>query len=411
MRPAGQRRLIFAWLYFTDGAPMGFLWWALPVHLASAGVPADQVASLLALLVLPWGLKLFWAPAIDLARSERFGTRHWIGCAQLAMAVSLAPLLVLDPLAQPTLLTLTLMAHGVAAATQDGAIDGLAIACIPPGERGAVNGWMQVGMLSARALFGGGAVVLIDQVGLPALVATLMVVLAGSALFVGRLPEDSLRPPSQGRAAPYLATLWDGLRRRSTWAGLVLALVAGAGFKSLTALSGPLLLERGASQVTISLFFSLGAVLCMAAGALLGGRLADGPNRTRAVALGEGLAALLVAGVAALVWHPPNGQVGWLLVLLCLLYLSIGVATSALYALFMDLTEPRAAVTQFCIFMAGINLCESWSTFSLGQLVADVGYGPGLLLMSAASLAALLALRWVRRSLPDDELPAHTGTR
>ena len=34
----GGRRLLFAALYFSEGAPIGFIWWALPTRLASGGM-------------------------------------------------------------------------------------------------------------------------------------------------------------------------------------------------------------------------------------------------------------------------------------------------------------------------------------------------------------------------------------
>lgn len=377
---------------------MGFLWWALPVQLAEAGVGAGDVARLLSLLVLPWGLKLFWAPLVDVARGPRFTTRHWILCAQLAMALTLLPLLWLDPVADLGWVTVTLMLHAVAASTQDGAIDGLAISSVPPAERGAVNGWMQVGMLSSRALFGGGALLVSQALGQGALVLALIVLLVGSALLLTRVRLDTRPPPDPAGPAARLGRLaraiGRGLRRSDTWAGLALVLVAGAGFKSLTALAGPLLVERGADRASLGIFFGVVAVVAMATGSLLGGRLADSWRRLPAVALGEGLAALLVLAVGLVVLRNPGpGALVILQVLLGLLYVAIGIATAALYALCMDLTEPSVAVTQFSLFMAGINLCEAWSTAVLGLAVEAWGYGPAICAMALPSLAVLVVLR------------------
>ena len=58
---ARGRRLLFCLLYFSEGAPMGFLWWALPVRLRESGMPGPDVAALLSLFVLPWAFKFLWA--------------------------------------------------------------------------------------------------------------------------------------------------------------------------------------------------------------------------------------------------------------------------------------------------------------------------------------------------------------
>lgn len=88
------RRLLFLGLYFVEGAPIGFLWWALPTVIREAGGDVAQIGGLLSLLVLPWGLKFLWAPLVDVLRGPRCGFRSWIVAAQLAMTLSLLPLLV-----------------------------------------------------------------------------------------------------------------------------------------------------------------------------------------------------------------------------------------------------------------------------------------------------------------------------
>ena len=39
----GRRRLLFASLYFSEGAPIGYLWWALPTKLRAAGADIEQI--------------------------------------------------------------------------------------------------------------------------------------------------------------------------------------------------------------------------------------------------------------------------------------------------------------------------------------------------------------------------------
>jgi MFS transporter, PAT family, beta-lactamase induction signal transducer AmpG len=397
------RRLLFFLLYFSEGAPMGFIWWAMPVRLRTAGVAPDVIASLLATLVLPWALKFLWAPAIDAFRSRRFTVRGWILAAQAVMCLTLLPLLVLDPVSQLGWIRVALLAHACAAATQDAGIDSLAIARVPASERGAVNGYMQVGMLSARALFGGGALLLASRVSGNVLVLALMGAIASSAavLLLGVSPSSLAvkEGPIADRLAETRAALRAMVSAPVTWLGFAFAATAGAGFKSMTALAGTFLVDQGASEQAVGRFFLLPAVACMAAGAWLGGRAADRLPRTRVVAVAELGAALAVATVGAASgwwWHLP---VGSLFVLMAILYFTIGVATSASYALFMDLTDPRLAATQFCVFMAGINLCEAWSTRTLGALIAPLGYGRAIALMALPSVVALALLPALARRL------------
>ena len=97
-RPAGQRSVwIFALLYFSEGAPIGFLWWAMPTLLRAEGVAVERITMLTALLVLPWTGKFLWAPLVDAMRSVRWGFRQWAISAQMAMGACLVPLLWFDP--------------------------------------------------------------------------------------------------------------------------------------------------------------------------------------------------------------------------------------------------------------------------------------------------------------------------
>lgn len=86
------RTTFFALLYASEGAPIGFIWWALPTLLRREGVPIEQISGLTALLLLPWAGKFLWAPLIDLGRSSRWGLRAWIMTAQVGMGLALLPL-------------------------------------------------------------------------------------------------------------------------------------------------------------------------------------------------------------------------------------------------------------------------------------------------------------------------------
>jgi len=47
------RIALFTLLYLSEGAPIGFIWWALPTLLRTAGVSVPKITELTAMLVLP----------------------------------------------------------------------------------------------------------------------------------------------------------------------------------------------------------------------------------------------------------------------------------------------------------------------------------------------------------------------
>ena len=392
---ARGRRLVFAGLYFAEGAPIGYVWWTLPVVLARAGLAPERIGALLGWIVLPWGLKFLWAPLVDVLRGPRFGLRDWIAAAQVAMVATLLPLAWIDPLERPGLLVGLLVAHAVAAATQDVAVDTLAIHATGAGERGALNGWMQVGMLLGRGLFGGAALVWRERLGDPGVVLALAAVLVGALALRPWLPPEP-PPPAGGALAGFGAHLGAALRRRTTWVLLAFAGTGAVAFETLGAFAGPYLAARGASDAGIGAFLALPAVAGLGAGALIGGWWSDRAGR-RPVLVGASLA--VSAAALAFAWLPP-GAAGW--AALASVYLAAGVMTAASYALFMDHTDPRLGATQFSAAMGATNLCEAWSARLGGRIASARGYPDAFAVAALLGLAALPLLGLLGRGSTAD---------
>lgn len=388
---AKGRTLIFTLLYASEGAPIGFIWWALPTLLRSADVSVADITSLTALLVLPWVFKFTWAPLVDALRGPRWGYRAWIMSAQLTMAATLAPLLWLDPVADFATWRLLLLAHAIAAATQDIAIDALVIGSVPPHERGRLNGAMQAGMLLGRSAFGGGVLLVGATWGLTDIIATLIAWIAVPLMLVPRLKEPA--PTHTEHDSPSVPTtsmggaLREALRLRSTWLGLGFALTGAAGFEAAGQLAGPFLVDRGVNTDTIGVFFGVYVVSATLAGGLLGGWVSDRSSRTRILLWCTAAVVVTVAAVGLLdLLARPGATI--LIAALVAMYLAVGLFTVTSYAWFMDLTHPRLGATQFTTFMAATNACESWSAWAAGQLTTWHSYGMAMLVMAGVSLAA-----------------------
>lgn len=395
-KPAPRSVWIFALLYFSEGAPIGFLWWALPTLLRTQGVPVERITAFTALLVLPWMGKFLWAPLVDALRGPGWGFRHWAIGAQLMMGGCLAPLLWLDPDRHLTLWAALLLAHAFFAATQDVAIDALAIVSAEPDRRGWLNGAMQAGMLLGRSLFGGGAILVAGHFGWRVVVLALI----GSIwitviLLLSDSRRDELLATTAAKWRQFGRLLDAALRSRRTWLGLGFALMGGAGFEALGALAGPFLIDAGVSVSVTGVFFGVPVVVAMLLGGLVGGWLADRGPRRRTVTWGlVGLSGLvMMVGGAALGALPGTG----LIVLLTLVYLAVGFFTASSYALFMDLTDPRLGATQFSTFMAATNGCEAWAGWTGGRIAGEAGYGPAFLVMPLLALVGLFFLHALRR--------------
>ena len=117
----------------------------------------------------------------------------------------------------------------------------LAISTVPEAERGAVTAWMQVGVLTSRALFGGGALLLGNRFGDRTLVVLLIALVWGGSLVLllgGASPGPAPPVRRRERLATFLSHLRGMLADRVTWVGFALALLVGAGFEATTSLAG-----------------------------------------------------------------------------------------------------------------------------------------------------------------------------
>ncbi len=136
-----------AMMYFAQGIPQGLLHIAMPAWLASQGVSAGNIASYLTIIILPWACKLFTGPLMERFKFLPMGSlRPWALVAQLGLVGSLLTLTLLeDPAEQLGLLTLMGVLINSFAATQDVAIDGMAIDLTPASEQGRLNAFMGFG--------------------------------------------------------------------------------------------------------------------------------------------------------------------------------------------------------------------------------------------------------------------------
>lgn len=388
-RPAG-RTFVFTVLYAAEGAPIGFIWWALPTLLRTADVPVERITGLTAVVVLPWVFKFLWSPAVDLLRGRWWGYRAWIAATQILMGLALVPLVWLDPVERFDAWRALLLVHALAAATQDVAIDALAINSVPVHERGFLNGSMQAGMLIGRSVFGGGAVAAAAWFGAAWVVGALIAWIWVALAVVLRMHEPAGAPP-RAHAGEFRRALGPALRRRTTWWGIAFALTSAAAFEATGQLAGPFLVDRGLPASTIGLFFGVLVVAAMLTGGLVGGAIADRWGRIRSVTIFLGG---FVAAIVLLAAADASGAAGpgLLIALLAAMYFCVGLFTAASYALFMDLTDRRLGATQFTTYMAATNGCESWSVWAGGRIAGSSGYPASFLAMSVVSLLGLAVL-------------------
>ncbi len=388
------RSVLAAFLYFSEGAPIGFIWWALPVLLRNEGADIITISSISSLLILPWMLKFLWAPLIDIFRSAKWGFKMWIAAAQILMALTLFPLISSDPSSAISLWITLLLIHSIAASLQDAAVDALIINTAIRTEKGIINAYMQAGMLGGRGLFGGLSLVVAANFGISTVIIALMISISISLLLLLFVKE----PPLEVRKnfSGFRKNVAHAFSIKNTWIAIFFALTGAAAFESAGGLSGAFLTDHRISQQTIGYFFGLPVVIAMLAGGFVGGKISDIFPRKKSVAwfcTGIIIIVLLIAALHHFLLSPTPVV---LLFAYGFLYFLIGAFTSASYALFMDVTDPRLGATQFSTYMAATNACESWTVWLSGIIVSTSGYSNAFILMCAVSFLGILILQKIR---------------
>ena len=434
------RLLTFFLLYVTEGIPLGFTATAVAAQMRRHGVTPGQIGLFVGSLYLPWAWKWAAGPVVDLVYSDRLGRRRaWIVACQCGMMLTLLAAMPVDFSARFTLFTWIILAHNAFGAVQDVAIDALAVSTLREDERGLGNGLMFAGANVGQAVGGAGVLFLTRFV--PTFNLTfLMVVAAIASITLGvtlRLRErPGPRPGAEkgggaegeGEAPPPRRRIGAELRAyvitaaramvgsRSAFAALVLALLPMGAYALGLALSSNLSVELGMSNDAIALL-SLVSTLLGAAGCVVGGHLSDRFGRRRTIALyvvGMVIPNLFMAAAmrkygwvmpvdpraankplapATLLW------VFW--VASCAYAWFQGLMYGARTALYMDVSNPAVAATQFTAYMAMLNVVIAYSAAWQGHAVERWGYPITLTVDAAAGLVCLALLPFVRKRPPD----------
>ena len=379
--------------YLTEGAPIGFIWWAMPTLLRKENIAIESITSLIAILVLPWIFKFVWAPLIDSLRNEKRGYKFWIFISQFLMGAALIPLIFIPPQNNFFIWGMFLFIHSFAAASQDVSIDAMVINVIAKHERGKLNGFMNAGMLIGRSIFGGGTLIIAYELGLNYMMVLLAGIIFSTMLLLLFVEEPISVSKSENQFENFKSNFILSFRKKNTWLAILFALISASAFESAGGLAGPFLTDLKINQETIGIFFAVPVVIAMFIGGLTGGYISDKVDRKKAV--GVFLTGFVTSILFISIYNYFNSTANETSVLIAftVMYFFVGLFTASSYALFMDLTNPKIGGTQFSTYMAATNGCEAGSVWIAGIIIAGYGYSPAFIFMCVISLFSLIILK------------------
>lgn len=359
-------------LYVTQYLGVGFITVGLTAILRDGGTSLDTLA-LLQFVGLVWPVKFLWAPILDRYGSRRRGHyRSWLLVLQAGLVLALLALLPFGrPAEQLGPVVAICVAYVFLSATQDIAVDAVAVRLLSERSRGAGNG-IQVAASYAGNLLGGGACVIVyDRFGWVPAILLLVALTAVGLLVVWRFREparaDRVRT---GQAYRALLSVF-GQPGCRWWTFAVVPLVytgAGAAYALVT----PALVDAGWSLGRIGVVTGV----VTSAPAIVAGLVAGaGIGRFgRAGVLVAGGAALAVSTVMLLPLMSGRAPLGGTVAALCCFMAAYTVANVVLYTVNMDYSRPGTGGTDFTV-LSSFGLVCSFVAASLALAAADlVGY-------------------------------------
>jgi PAT family beta-lactamase induction signal transducer AmpG len=426
------RLTAFFLLYVTEGIPLGFAATAIAAQMRRGGLGPEAIGAFIASFYLPWAFKWAAGPFVDTFWSNRFGRRRlWIFLMQLGMIGTLLIAMGLDFVNQIGLFTIVILCHNSFGAVQDVAIDALAVAVLPEEERGSANGFMFAGASIGQTIGGSGVLFLTAAMPFQSTYLFVVATILAITLFVVLPLREEARPvlSESARAARnvgrelvvFVRDAWRAFTgSRAALVGVLYAVLPAGAYALSLALQSNLAVELGLSDNEVAQL-NLYTTLIFAPACILGGWLSDRFGRRSTLAIFVFLTVVPTLWLAWTMW-----QAGWIMpvdmkmanrpqpstVLIvtfwatCIVYnVFQGFYYGIRSALFMDVTTPAVAATQFTAYMALMNLCISYTAAWQGYAVERIGYPATLVVDSVVGLLGL-ALLPLMRPAKADPVPA-----
>jgi PAT family beta-lactamase induction signal transducer AmpG len=414
------RLTTFGLLYISEGIPYGFSSIAMVAIMRTAGLSLEQIGTFVAALILPWSFKWLWAPVVDVVTLNRIGGRKaWIMICTSMMIVTLVFTATVDFVADFQWLLVMVVLNNFFCATQDVAIDSLAVSTLHEDEWGIGNGIMFGGQYLGITLGGGGAFFAFGMWGLDVTLIYVSSVLALELMFVFFFIADP------AAANPAVARVDNALRKLASTLsafvrevyvsffrsgvgpkiGLLFSVLPIGAMALAYATLGTLQVDYGLTDFQIAQI-SVYHTITTGVGCVVGGMLASRYGIKKMLALYYFLTAVPTAFLALRI-----SQLGLANVPLHEFYgavlfhgLLFGMAFGQKAAIFMGMTNPAVAATQFTAFMAMSNLIISLCNYWTGMVAERFDYSLVLFIDSLLVIFPLTVIPFLRKREDPPEL-------
>lgn len=414
-------------LYVAQGIPYGFVTVTFASYLAERGETVAAIGAITALSTLPWTFKWVWGPVIDRFGIPSMGRRRpWIIFAQFGMTASILVMaFVQNPAEHLVLIGWLVFVHNIFNSLQDVSVDALAVDLLRESERGRVNGFMYGSKYVGMFLGGAFLSRMVTDEGLNVAFTMQIAMLAGIMLFPLFIREragEKLVPWSRGsvqlqkneQMAHSALQLFGFLRRAFSLRSTLLAGAVGLTIFIAGGVLAPItnvlfIQDLGWTRTDFTDINGGYGVFLGLAGAISGGFLADRLGPKKIASLG---CIVLACSYVTFGLSSPESGVLWfdwtnrqVVVTYVLLETWLGSMISAsLFAMYMTVSWPRVAATQFTAYMAILNLSTVIGLKTSGVIAENfslpmIFVGAGLLQLVILCIFPFIDVHQARRVL------------
>jgi PAT family beta-lactamase induction signal transducer AmpG len=378
------RYFTFAALYVAQGIPEGLLWYAIPAWLAMNGKSPAEIGSYVAVIGIPWSLKIINAPVMDRFTYLAMGRRRpWVLFGQLGLILSfLSMSFITDPLNNlPILMTLGFIVSFFEV-SQDIAVDGMAIDILPVDQQARANGLMWGSKtLGISASVASGSWIMSNFGYFYAIVSFSIIIslIIIIPLLLRERPGEKLLPWTEGETSKTAAKIqlhsWKSIFKSLYKVFfLPVSFIMGVAVFSFSIGRGlidtllPVFTVQGLgwADTHYSQIFATANMIAGILGMIIGGFLIDFFGKVKMISIYISLLILVVAVLFFLknLWQNEIIVITFIIGF----YILLTFTYIAIFASAMQLCWKRVAATQFTLYMAISNLGLAAGAALLGPL-------------------------------------------
>lgn len=376
-------------LYFSQGFPAGIVNETVNLYLSFSKVSLPAIGLIGSVGIL-WTVKFLWAPAVDAIATYR----AWIFAALVVLAAGISTLGVSAPAGKAFVAALIVVA--IASATQDIAIDALAIRMTPANLLGLVNSARVAAYRVAMIVAGGGVAIVAARMGWrPAFYVAAAVPLVMLALIAIFTPRETLA--ERERQENPLRALLGWLKRPGAHWLLLVILLYRMGDNTMLQMIRPYWAARGFSPAEVGNVTTTLGMICTILGAIVGGAFVTrfGVYRGLLVlGLVQMLSNLAYAWVAATDASRPFMYGAAMTESFC-----GGLGTAAFLSFLMFICDKANAATEYAMLSAVFALGRTIAFSVSGYIAEDLGFAKYYLLTAVFAVPGLALLPLIKSVL------------